>query len=288
MLKKILLGMAFVAIVAVLAVGAVQRTSAAGSENTLAGGGRWGDSTGVTGTQQGGGRWGSASEPTGSEPVGTVGQGNGTVMGGQPAEVQHVDPATLIPGTLSEEEAAGLLWMREEEKLARDVYLALYELWGQPTFQNIANSEQTHMDAVLDLLQGYGIADPAGAQGQFSNPDLQALYDQLIAQGSQSLADALKVGAAIEEIDILDLRERVAQTDKAAIQTVYASLENASNNHLRSFTSTLLRRTGETYQPQYLSAADYQAIVSSTNSQPAGGNQNGGQPAGGNGRRGGR
>jgi hypothetical protein len=168
--------------------------------------------------------------------------------------------------------------MREEEKLARDVYLALYKAWGQPTFQNISGSEQTHMDMVLDLLKGYGLSDPALTSGMFSDPKLQSLYDQLIAQGSKSLADAFKVAAAIEEIDILDLRERSVQTDEAAVQNVYASLESGSYNHLRAFTGTLTRRTGETYQPQYLTAAEYQTILGST--------VNGGPAAGGQGNRG--
>jgi hypothetical protein len=279
MIKKILLGIAFVAIVSALIMGAVQRTSAAAGESVAAGG-RWG---GGNGASQGAQSTGSVQSAGGTQANGGQAGATGETV------IQHVDTTALIPGSLSEEETAGLLWMREEEKLARDVYQALYAQWGQATFQNIANSEQTHMDAVLNLLQGYGVADPALTQGQFTNPDLQALYDQLVAQGSQSLADALKVGAAIEEIDILDLRERAALTDEAAIQTVYASLESGSENHLRAYTSTLARRTGEIYQPQYLSAVDYQAIVGAANGQPAGGNQgSGANGAGGNGRRGGR
>jgi len=176
-------------------------------------------------------------------------------------EASAVD--TTPTGVLSEEEAAGLLYMREEEKLARDVYLTLYEQWNQPIFQNIASSEQRHMDMVLGLLTAYGLEDPAAGKGigEFTNPDLQALYDQLVARGRQSLAEALKVGAAIEEIDILDLRERLAQTDKADIQTVYQNLMSGSENHLRAFVSTLERQTGEVYEPQYLSPEDYEAII---------------------------
>lgn len=113
--------------------------------------------------------------------------------------------------------------MREEEKLAHDVYAALYEIWGLPVFQNIAVSEQAHTDSVLGLLQAYGLADPAAGNGpgQFSDPTLQNLYDQLMAQGSQSLLDALRVGATIEEVDILDLQARLAQTTNAAITQVY-------------------------------------------------------------------
>lgn len=264
MVKKILLGTVFAAVVVVLVVGAVQRASASAGESVAAG----------TGRGQGGVRW--SDESAGSQGVAA----RTSVAVAADQAVQHVDLAALTPGTLSEDEVAGLVYMREEEKLARDVYLALYTQWGQAVFQNIASSEQTHMDTVLDLLQGYGVADPAGEQGQFTNPDLQALYDQLVAQGSQSLADALKVGATIEEIDIADLRERMTLTDENAIQTVYASLESGSENHLRAFTSTLLRQTGETYQPQYLSVADYQAIIGSETGS--------GQGVGGNGYRGGR
>ena len=151
--------------------------------------------------------------------------------------------------------------LSEEEKLARDVYNTLYGIWGQPTFQNIAASEQAHMDEVKLLLDRYGLADPALDPGQFTDPALQALYNQLVAQGSASLADALKVGAAIEEIDIIDLQTRIAQTDNADIQWVYNNLMSGSVNHLNSFTSVLLQQTGEVYQPQYLSPEEYQSLI---------------------------
>ena len=140
--------------------------------------------------------------------------------------------------SLNEEEIAGLLFMREEEKLARDVYNQLYELWGQPIFKNIAASEQMHMDQIKSLLDRYGLTDPALGSGQFADPALQALYNQLIAQGSLSLADALNVGALIENTDIADLQTHLSQTDQADIQLVYTNLMNASYNHLAVFTGT--------------------------------------------------
>lgn len=272
MIKKILIGSAFLAITAVLVFGAIQRTTARTGEEGLAegtrgqgGGAAWnsettaGDQNPVDNEVRGGGRGGWSSETRG----GGGWEQNAAEPEAEAAERSetHVDLSALVPGTLSQEETDGLLFMAEEEKLARDVYLAMYDLWGQATFRNIANSEQTHMQSVLDLLEGYGAAAPVLEEGQFANPDLQALYDQLIAQGSQSLTDALKVAAAIEEIDILDLRERSAQTDEEAILTVYASLESGSENHLRAFTRTLSRKGGEDYQPQYLSAAEYQRIL---------------------------
>ena len=101
-----------------------------------------------------------------------------------------------VPRPLSADEIAGLQFMREEEKLARDVYLTLYQKWGVATFNNIASSEATHMASIKTLLDRYGIADPAAGQpiGVFTNPELQALYNQLIAQGSQSLSGGLASG----------------------------------------------------------------------------------------------
>jgi len=178
----------------------------------------------------------------------------------------------LVPtDPLTDEETAGLLFMYEEEKMARDVYTALFALWGQPTFQNIASSEQMHMDAVMALLVQYGIAEPGNVAGVFSDASLQALYNSLITTGNLSLADALKVGATIEEVDIMDLQSRLALTENSNIQLVFNNLLSGSYNHLRNFVNVLNRQTGEVYQPQYLSADLYQTILSSTNGYGQGG-----------------
>lgn len=236
------------------------------------------------------------TNPTGAiqaiEPAGVTAQtGNGAAAGASNGQNgvaihQQTDAAVLPPaGDLSQAEADALVFMVEEEKLARDVYNALYAVWGNPTFTNIAASEQTHIDSVKNLLAVYGLEDPSSDQaGVFNNADLQALYDQLTARGSQSLADALKVGGAIEEIDILDLKERLALTDNADIQQVFNNLLSGSENHLRAFVNALQRLTGETYQPQYLSLEEYQAIMSSTSGGYGnGGGSQGGQGAGGQG-----
>ena len=180
---------------------------------------------------------------------------------------------------LTDAEVEGLLYMREEEKLAHDVYITLYDIWGLQLFNNIANSELSHTNAVKNLLDIYGIDDPAtgAAVGVFTNPTLQSLYDDLVAAGSKSLADALKVGAAIEEIDILDLQQNLTGMTNTNIRQVYENLLMGSKNHLRAFTSTLTRQTGETYAPQYLSEAVYNAIVSESvqNNAPMQGNGGG-------------
>ena len=172
--------------------------------------------------------------------------------------------ASPTASALTDDEVAGLLWMREEEQLAHDVYVVLGDLWGLRIFENIASSETSHIDAVSALLGQYDIDDPAAGNepGEFTNPTLQGLYDQLIADGSGSLDAALQVGALIEELDISDLQVRSAATDVSDIATVYANLERGSRNHLRAFISQLELR-GVTYEPTQLDSATFDAIVSS-------------------------
>lgn len=184
-----------------------------------------------------------------------------------------VNPAELVvheveAAGLSEREVAGLLLMREEEKLARDVYLMLADMWGMNIFSNIARSEQTHMDAVKTLLNTYEIEDPVrnDSIGTFVNPDLTTLYSQLVERGKQSLNDALIVGATIEDLDIDDLERLMADTGEQNILSVYANLQKGSRNHLRAFTRQLDARGGS-YKAQYISGDMYESIVSSVQEQ---------------------
>jgi len=154
-----------------------------------------------------------------------------------------VSAASIQVTPLTDEEIQWLTYMREEEKLARDVYLSLYDEWNMRIFSNIAASEQKHTDAVKTLLVRYGIPDPAAGndQGEFMNPDLQELYDQLVQQGSVSKVNALKVGVIIEETDIDDLNAAIATTTHKDIKTVYNNLLQGSFNHLASFESQLAK-----------------------------------------------
>lgn len=168
--------------------------------------------------------------------------------------------------SLSQAETDGLLYMREEEKLAHDVYVVMYAKWRLATFSNISSAETNHMSAVKTLLDRYGLADPvkSNSVGVFTNPNLQSLYNTLIARGNGSLVEALKVGGAIEEIDILDLEKYIAQTSRTDIINVYTNIKSGSYNHLRAFSSQYQRKTGQAYQPQYLSPEVYQAIINGT------------------------
>lgn len=151
-------------------------------------------------------------------------------------------------GALTVEEKYWLTYMREEEKLARDTYLVMYARWGAAIFQNISSSEQRHMDAVKNLLDKYGLPDPALGPGTFTNPHLQTLYDTLIAAGSVSLIEALKVGVTVEVTDIRDLDTSIASTSRTDIQNVYGNLLQGSYNHLDAFNSRLATY-GITYSP---------------------------------------
>ncbi len=220
----------------------------------LAGGGRGlaggGGSTGGGGSSTGGGGGGAGGRGDG----GGEARGSGDV-GGVSLRIE-----TLPLATLTAEEIDGLAWMREEEKLAHDVYVALGDTWGSRVFDNITAAETTHMDAIKTLLDRYGIADPAAGQpaGVFTNPDLQALYADLVTRGKASLVEAFTVGALIEDLDISDLRVRA--TDTPDIALVYGDLERGSENHLRAFVRNLGRQ-GAAYSPAYLSADEFESII---------------------------
>lgn len=168
-------------------------------------------------------------------------------------------------GDISTEEIDGLIFMREEEKLARDVYLTMHNKWEMKIFNNISKSEEKHTNAVKMLLERYSIEDPVQLDeiGTFNNSELQDLYNTLISRGNNSLLEALEVGAAIEEIDIIDLEKQINGIAKSEdILFVYNNLLKGSKNHLRAFVRNISSQ-GETYTPQYLDVKTYELIINS-------------------------
>jgi hypothetical protein len=150
--------------------------------------------------------------------------------------------AALAP--LDDAEVATLQWMREEEKLARDMYLTLNTYFPAKIFTNIAASEQKHFDAIGKKLALYGIDDPATDQvGVFTDPDLQALYDDLLGRGMVSYVEALNVGVVIEETDLTDLEAAIDGTDSVPLVRTYEHLLTGSEHHLAAF-SRLLAKAG--------------------------------------------
>jgi hypothetical protein len=169
------------------------------------------------------------------------------------------------------QEAADMTFMREEEKLARDLCVAFDEAWGGWPFAKIASAEQQHMNAMLRMLIKYRLPDPAGGMplGEFTDPDLQKAYTDLLARGLTSPVEALQVGALVEEIDIRDNLSAAAATTKADLDTVYAALTCGSRNHLRSYATAIQATTGTGYVAQALPQAEVDAILAQS-MQPCG------------------
>lgn len=202
----------------------------------------------------------------------------GILLGGlgmQPALSAPSNDTALAE--LDATEAQGLTYMREEEKLARDVYRYFYPMWEAGLFENISESEQSHFEAIGELLATYRLDDPAAQDlpGVFVNPDLQALYDLLIATGSGSELAALQVGALIEETDMVDIVEALAATDQPDITVVYENLLRGSRNHLRAFVAAI-EALGVPYTAQVLPQEEVDAIVDSP--MERGGSRVGGRP----------
>ncbi len=154
---------------------------------------------------------------------------------------QSLAAGTTVNGTLSTSDAQGLIAMRQEEKLARDVYLTLGEQWNLPILFKIAKAESRHMRAVGNLLARYSLPDPVAndIRGQFADQRFTLLYRDLVATGSQSAADALHVGVEVEELDIADLRAALSTVRQSDIRNVYQNLLKGSQQHLRAFTAQL-------------------------------------------------
>ncbi|NPA68231.1 MAG: DUF2202 domain-containing protein [Chlorobi bacterium] len=157
---------------------------------------------------------------------------------------------------------SSLLFMYEEEKLARDVYSAMSEKYTLPIFRNISKSENYHMSLIEDLIKKYNINNPASnkPKGEFINKDLQKLYNDLVNKGSISLNDAFEVGATIEDVDIHDLKKYVSKTENTDITRVFKQLTCGSRNHMRAFTRQI-NFTGITYKPQFISQNEYDKII---------------------------
>jgi hypothetical protein len=171
---------------------------------------------------------------------------------------------------LSQGEIESLLFIREEEKVARDSYIVLENLWSLVIFANISESEQAHMDAVKVLVDCYGLTDPVIDEiGTFTNSELQDLFDYLMTEGGKSATDGLYVGALIEETDIVDIQESIDLTSHENIVSTYESIMCGSRNHLRAFIRKI-ESNGGSYTPQVLEPDVFWAIAYSPVEQDCG------------------
>ncbi len=167
-------------------------------------------------------------------------------------------------------EVADLKLMREEEKLARDVYSALYQIWAIKAFQNIAKAEQSHMDLVKVILDRYSIPDPIKSDklGVFPSPVFTGLFNVMVSFGAASRLHAEFVGAFIEDLDIFDLDRALRVSDNRDIDTVWQNLQLGSRNHMRSF-DKLLKAQSVVYPGIVLPFSRVQAIVNSPHEKGA-------------------
>jgi hypothetical protein len=133
-----------------------------------------------------------------------------------------------------------LRYIREEVKLARDLYGALSDIWGLEVFENTAKSKQLLMNAVSYLLKPYGFDDPADNAGKFVDSDLQELYSYLIDQGKVSRNNAIDVTILIEQTVIADLNDVLLQTNEKDVHKVLTLLMEGSENHLHEISRYLV------------------------------------------------
>lgn len=171
--------------------------------------------------------------------------------------------ADIPPDELNENEREGLLYILEEEMMARDLYAHFATIYDIPVFSNISSRGETHhVRAVQMLIDRYQLADSTGdcTQGSYFNTVIQKEYNRLKESGSRSLADALMAGAEIEEMDISDLQNLKGNTDNQDILMVLNNLGQASRHHLRIFVRHIEAR-GMTYTPRHISQSEFMQII---------------------------
>ncbi len=173
-------------------------------------------------------------------------------------EPQNSDFKTGDNTTFADDES--LLFMLEEEKLARDTYRYLDSLYNLNVFGNIASSEQKHMDMVMLLLDERNIEFNLLPEGDFADTNLQTYYNAFCAKGLLGLNEALHIGATIEDLDIYDLQHFVNESEDAVMIDTYLKLICGSGNHLRAFSSNL-NNNGLSYEAQFLSQAEVDSIL---------------------------
>ncbi|MDD3591085.1 MAG: DUF2202 domain-containing protein [Sulfurovum sp.] len=146
--------------------------------------------------------------------------------------------------TLTEAQKDKLFFIYQEEKVARDVYITLGNIYtDENTFASIQVSEQRHMDAARGLCEKYGVdisEVDEGRVGHFVLPVLQELYDTCVSTGEESRLDALKIGELIELTDIDDLEEASVGMPGDVVN-VFGNLKEGSYNHLDAFRTAIAR-----------------------------------------------
>ena len=154
------------------------------------------------------------------------------------------DTVTETTTVLTEEQKDMLFYIYQEEKVARDVYITLGNIYtNENTFASIQLSEQRHMDSARELCEKYDVSTEGVDEdnvGSFVLPVLQELYDTCVSEGEKSLLDALKIGELIEYTDIEDL-EHASVGMPEDVVSVYHNLLEGSLSHLDAFQTAIAR-----------------------------------------------
>ena len=147
--------------------------------------------------------------------------------------------ADVPSGTLTSAQRTTLASMADREKLAGDLYAAFAATYPAAVFDHLAKAEDQHLTAIRTLLTRYGVTDPTAGKpaGQFGDPDVQARYDQLLAQGNASQAAAYTVGLQVEAADVAALRQALTGLSAADVTRVYTNLRTAEQRHQQALTT---------------------------------------------------
>ncbi len=168
---------------------------------------------------------------------------------------------TSAEAALTSREKEGLIFIWEEEKVARDLYASLHEENNLSIFMELMRSEQSHMDQAKAVIDQYGLSTPGENEpGVFQNQTLQEIYDRLLSEGLPSDEDALQAAAEYEEISVMDLERELAATENEDVKVVYQGLLAGSRKHLRSYVADL-HDLGIEYAPRHLDKASFEEIV---------------------------
>jgi hypothetical protein len=159
---------------------------------------------------------------------------------------------------LTDDQKYALAYMWNEEKLAKDIYLALYDTWEGDTLTlyNIATQSETrHIETVEGLVEAYDINITnlddyndsyseaelrALDAGEYAIAELQELYNTLYAEGNASEQEALQVGCKVEVKDIADLNESIAIAEGVDdLVGAFELLRLQSYQHYKEISDTL-------------------------------------------------
>ena len=173
-----------------------------------------------------------------------------------------VDVNSYPTYSLTQQNKNDLAFMGNEERLAYNVYMNLYNYHNNngneiKQLYNISSgSEVKHIETVRDLVNKYNIKPEdltvldsapvaSSTTDQSDLPDdkygvahIQTLYNDLMAKGESSVQDALEVGCMIEVTDINDLNPKIQNAiDSGAkdLEDAFSFLRDGSYNHYWAF-----------------------------------------------------